>query len=282
MRCDPFRVDLAAHVYGDLSAEETRALEAHLEGCAGCREELRGLQRAAGALGEDVMFPGEAGMDWDAFAASTVQRITGLRGRAAGKAAGLAAWWHQVLRAPGWAAAAAAMLLVAGVAIGTYGALMITGGAAGDTPQVPMARTSRPALQQVLLPEAMLVDIQNNTARAGTRRYLAESRALLTSLVASPVHCGQENVDISAERAKSLQLIRRQRLIADQLESLPLARAQEVCRDLEQLFLEILSLSDCARAEQILELRRLVESRQLLLRLELLNDEMARSQSLDV
>ena len=87
-------------------------------------------------------------------------------------------------------------------------------------------------------------------------------------------HCDKDTVDIKDERAKSLELIRRQKLLADDLQTLPLARAQDVCHDLERLLIEIASLNDCARSDQIRELRELVESRQLLLRLQLVNDEM--------
>lgn len=277
-RCDVFRVDLAAHVYGDLPDDAARALEAHLRDCSGCREELRSLQRTSAALDERVMFPREAEVDWDAFAAATVRKALGAG--AASPAPGLAAWLQQVLRAPGWAAAAAALLLVAGVTLGLWGAGALSG---GSPPPLPaMAGGGARIPQENLIPAAMLADISASTAKAGTKKYLNESRALLTSLLAVPVRCGDDTVDIAVERKKSLQLLRRQRLIADQLESLPLARAREVSMDLEQLFMEILSLSDCARAEQVVELRRLVERRQLLLRLELLSDEMERSGSRDV
>ncbi len=279
--CHNLRADLAAYVYGDLAAADTRALESHLEGCAGCREELRGLQRTAASLGSDLLFPREAEVDWAAFTSRTLRRAAQARSTGARAASGFADWWKQVLRAPGWAAAAAAALLVAGVAVGTWGALTLTGTPEKTVP-APQARLEPPEGGEVILPAAMLADIQATTAKAGTQRYLAESRTLLTSLLAIPVKCGDEGVDIAAEREKSLQLLRRQRLIADQLESLPLSRAREVCADLEEFFVEILSLSDCARAEQILELRRHAESRQLMLRLKLLSDEMERRQTQDV
>ncbi len=282
MTCESLRADLAAYVYGDVTRADARALEAHVETCASCREELRGLQRTAASLGTDVLFPRESEVDWAAFAARAVRRALPARPPGTRAAAGFAEWWKQVLRAPGWAAAAAAALLVAGVAVGTWGALTLTGGPATPIPPAPRAGLDTPDSEEILLPAAMLADIEASTARAGTQRYISESRALLTSLIAIPVKCGEDSVDIAAEREKSLQLIRRQRLIADQLESLPLSRAREVCQDLEQLFLEILSLSDCARADQILELRRLVEDRQLMLRLKLLSDEMERRQTRDV
>jgi len=280
--CDQVRGDLAAHIYGDLETEADRALAEHLAGCSACREELRGLQRVAQRLRSEALeaiFPREAEVDWQAFARSTVQRATGYRTRARKDRAqpGLASWWWQVLSAPGWAGAAAGLLLLAGAAAGTYGVLSLR---PAEQPAVAAAAALPRA--ETLIPGAMLANLEATTARSGTERYLSESRALLLSLLGAPIHCEKDTLDIKDERKKSLELIRRQRLIADDLESLPLARAQDVCRDLERLFVEIASLSDCARAEQIRELRDLVESRRLLLRLDLVADEMKRATARDI
>ncbi len=287
MGCERYRIDLTALLYGDLPREEAAALEEHLEACAGCREELRDLKMTALSLDRTPLSPRESEVDWEAFAAATVQRARGYRAGQAARRAAAAGWslaglWRQPIRlTPAWASAAGALLLVVGVAVGTYGALslMTPEPIQGIPPQVVLVPTSEVVAR---LPQPMLDGIEAHTARAGTERYIADSRALLMSLLASPIRCTKETVDIKDERSRSLQLIRRQRLIADQLEDLPLARAQDVCRDLEQLLLEIIDLSDCARSEQILELRDLVQRRQLLLRMELLADEMARSAPRDV
>lgn len=49
---EKFRADLGAYLLGALSAEERVALEAHLEGCAGCRAERDDLLPVAGMLGD--------------------------------------------------------------------------------------------------------------------------------------------------------------------------------------------------------------------------------------
>jgi putative zinc finger protein len=269
--CDRFREDLAAHIYDDLDPAESRALKDHLSGCEACREELRGLQRVSLGLRSEVMFPRESEVDWEALARSTVQRATGFQKRtAAGRGAfSPAALWAALTRAPGLAAASAGLLILAGVALGTFGVLRLA--PAGPAPGT-VAAPGRSA--EMVIPGAMLANIEQSSARGSTSRYLSESRALLMSLIATPIHCEKDSVDIKDERAKALELIRRQRLIADDLETIPLARAKEVCRDLENLFIEIASLNDCARAEQIAELRRLVESRQLMLRLDLVTDQL--------
>jgi len=279
--CDHFGPELAAFIYGDLSADETKKVETHLESCAGCREELRALQRAALSLNASETFPEESEVDWAAFTASTVQRARGFKPAAARKGRqGFLAWLDQIRRAPVWAAAAGGLVLLVGVAAGTYATLTLRPGGEGAV-EMGMGLMPSVGVVPAMLPQQMLDDIEAYSAKAGTRRYLAESRAMLVSLLGSPLRCKEGNVDIRDERAKSLQLIRRQHLLADDLQSLPLSRAQDVCKDLERLLLEIASLDDCARAEQILELRKLVEQKQLLLRIDLLSDEMARSAPTD-
>jgi hypothetical protein len=276
--CDRFRADLAGHLYADLGDDEERALQAHLLSCVECRDELRSLQTLSLKLRPEVMFPHESEVDWEAFALSTVQRATGFRpGRRRARAAsGLVTWCRQVLRAPGLAVASAGLLVLVGVALGTYGVLTFR----APEPLPSVAELEKPS--GMILPGSMLANIERSSAQGSARRYLSESRALLMSLIATPLRCEKDSVDIKDERAKALELIRRQRLIADDLQSLPLARAQEVCRDLESLFIEIASLNDCARAEQISELRKLVASRQLLLRLDLVADQLKKGITSDV
>jgi anti-sigma-K factor RskA len=49
-----WRADLAAYLLGSLEAEEIEALEAHLETCEHCRDELHWLQPAIDMIGESV------------------------------------------------------------------------------------------------------------------------------------------------------------------------------------------------------------------------------------
>lgn len=49
-----WRAELAAYLLGSLEAEETEALEGHLEACERCRDELRWLQPAIDMIGESV------------------------------------------------------------------------------------------------------------------------------------------------------------------------------------------------------------------------------------
>jgi len=48
--CGERRIALGAYALGALEPEERAAIETHLAGCAGCREELAGLNRRFGDI----------------------------------------------------------------------------------------------------------------------------------------------------------------------------------------------------------------------------------------
>lgn len=48
--CKKYSVELSAYFDGELEGEELAALEAHLDGCEGCRADLQGLERLHGAM----------------------------------------------------------------------------------------------------------------------------------------------------------------------------------------------------------------------------------------
>ncbi len=52
MNCESTKAQLADYLSGQLPEPEHRALAAHLEGCAGCREELQAVQRVWRTLGK--------------------------------------------------------------------------------------------------------------------------------------------------------------------------------------------------------------------------------------
>lgn len=49
-KCEAIRLDLGAYLDGELSLSEWQAVEAHLSGCEGCREELDSLRVLTGSL----------------------------------------------------------------------------------------------------------------------------------------------------------------------------------------------------------------------------------------
>jgi hypothetical protein len=127
-----------------------------------------------------------------------------------------------------------------------------------------------------MVPEENLDILAVRLARRNTAQYLTDTRAVLITLLDVEMGCDKDKVDITAERARALELLRRQRIVATELGRVPLSRAKDVTEDLQQLLLEISSLADCAPTGDIQTLRDVVEKRQILVRMELLTQELAR------
>ena len=267
--CDPVRDALVDLHYGLLAEEDPareRLCREHLAGCAACSKELAELQLLLGALRAEEAFPEESRVDWNRFSRVTVQRATAGRKTFSQTLVGLLQGLVPA-PAPAWAAAAA-LVVAAGLAVVGYNMLP------SGQPQAPAQAA---AGSEIVMPESNIENLTVNLARQNTARYLNETRAVLVTLLDVPIHCDKKGkVDVSAERTKAMELLRRQRLVATELSRLPLARAQEVCSDLEHLLLEISTLADCARDDEIQTLRDVVEKRQIFVRMELLSQELAR------
>lgn len=260
------------------TARDVAECRTHAASCPECAEHIQRLELLTSALRADEAFPKEDKVNWDGFARATVRRaITQAQAAAAHPAgSGWGAWLSGLLRpARPWAparmawAAGGFMVAVAGVTM-----MMLSGQPRhldGPAPDETAAITMTPD------------NIDHLTvalARQNTARYLNETRAVLVTLLDVGIDCDKDKVDVSAERAKAMALLRRQRLIAAELERVPLARAQDVCNELERLLVEISTLADCARDDELQTLRDVVEKRQILVRMELLSAELARREAL--
>jgi hypothetical protein len=257
--------------YGLIAPDAERATREHVAACPACAAELENLRLLTGALRPDEAFTKEGQVDWDLFARTTVRRA--LRGDGVVVPFARLRRFLAMPARPVWAAAAASLVFVVGLGLIT-GRLPIP----YIGPQAPVPAGEPEA--QVLVPQVNLDNLTVNLARQNTAEYLRQTRAVLVTLLDVNVHCdkGEGRVDVSAERAKASELLRRQRLIAAELHRMPLARAQDVCNDLERLLLEVASLTDCTRDEEIQTLRDQIEKRQIFVRMELLGQELTRAE----
>ncbi len=111
-------------------------------------------------------------------------------------------------------------------------------------------------------------------AKSDAARYLADSRNLLLSFTGLPVPCEGENVDVSVEREISSRLLRRKQFLDRDLQDVEVARARRVANEVESLLAEIALLENCVPPEKVREIRDLVGQRQLMMRIEMLTDEL--------
>jgi hypothetical protein len=244
------------HYYAALAATEEDALLHHLASCPACAREWIAVRRSLDAADAATVFPLEAEVDWRQFTRATVARA-----RAAdteGRGAPLRPWPIAIPAAAGLAALAAAAVV----------ALM-------------MARVPQPASQaggsppDVSLLESVQV-LEGRLARRGAARYLTDSRALLVNILGTASRCRRPDgrYDISLEKEKSRQLLRRKNLYETDLRPLEDQRLATLLRQLESVLMEVTALDDCASARQIHDLREQIETRQIVLRIDLVTRAM--------
>ncbi|MGD8375990.1 MAG: zf-HC2 domain-containing protein [Acidobacteriota bacterium] len=253
--CDRQAERLTLHASGDLPPSQAREVEAHLAGCAACREELEALRRTLGRLRPREFYPREAEVDWDRLAAATVARVA--------REGNVVPFRPPAWRRPAVLARAAAVILAVGI-----GAVVLR----APAPERPEADGS-------VMSEGFQQRLEVNLARADTRKYLEQSRLVLLNVLESPVRCSKDEQDISAAREKSIQLLRTKLRLRDELSRPELARAAELCNQVEGILTEISTLQDCADLERIQTLREAVRRNQLLLKMGVLQGELGGSRA---
>ncbi len=270
-RCEAFQENLTLYCSGDLLASDARELEQHLASCESCEAERRALMATIESLDRSVFYPHEDQVGWDRFAAET-----------AGLATGKVVPFRKRFLRPVILARAAAVVLAVGLGwvalqpqVGVAPMVMPpVGGLASPQAEVPVGTSASPETTPMVMSADFQRRLELNLAREETRQYLTQSRDLLLSVLESPVRCSKNQLDITAERKKSMELLRRKQFLRDDLDRPELARAAELCDRLEGILTEISTLKDCADMETIQQLRDAVKRNQLLVKIRVAEKEL--------
>jgi putative zinc finger protein len=261
--CERYQEDLTLLAWGDLSPQAAAAVEAHLSECGACFREREALSRVVAALAPRTALAREAEIDWERFAAETVARverespskIVTFRRRA------------RLGFRPALVLKAAGVVLAAGLV--TVAILKLP---AGQRPAAGSREGTEPVA--TLVSAEFQQRVEMSLARQGTQRYLEQSRAVLINVLDAPVRCAKNQIDISAERQRSIELLRSKQLLQDALERPELERAAQLCDQLEGVLTEISTLKDCADLERIRDLRAAVQRNQLLVKIRVAEQEL--------
>jgi hypothetical protein len=258
--------------YAALPAADRESLDRHLAACPACASDWEALRLALDAADPETVFPMEAEVDWDRQARDTVARarIAAAAAREGDVPLPDAVRRPYVTLAPAaarWAALAAAAVVAV---------LLVTGWPGRRAPgpgDVSQGPGDQPTAESVRESAAL---IETRLARRGATRYLTDSRVLLLNLVQAPARCRKADgeFDITFEKEKSRELLRRKNLHEGNLDTLRDRRLSDLVGQMESLLIQVTSLGDCASARQLHELREEIERRQILLRIDLLTREM--------
>ena len=238
---------------GALEGREADEARAHVDGCAGCAEELARLRPALELSALDPVRTAEPPLGLPALLARVNARLDDA---AAGKPrlGGRAAW---LLPAGALAAGLAVFLLW--------------------PPHPPPTAPSTPAVgarAQVAVPEDVLGRMERTVTRAQTARYLDEAQDLLLT-VAAPRRCARQSrrVDVEQEAERSRELLARRALLVG-TSGQDVASARPVLRDVEYVLREVASLPSCARERDLEAIQREVSRMNLLMKIDLMTREL--------
>jgi len=253
LSCRRTRGRLTQRFYNLLNSRRQLALDRHLRGCSACRAEWDATRTALQRIDSATVFPYESQVDWQRFTRDTVAKARQAE----------SAREQQALPGPGWrgtrpllawGGSLAALLIAIAMILPRFGG-----------PEAP--QTARPAA----VAAQSTLNLQRNVARQGAARYLRDSRSLLVGLIEAPVRCRRADgeYDLSLERERSRQLLRKKNLYLGSLDGPGDQRLVDLVQQLEALLLQVSSFDDCTTARQIHELRDAIQSRQILMRIDL-------------
>lgn len=134
--------------------------------------------------------------------------------------------------------------------------------------------------------DAALARLERNVAREQAVRYLADAQDVLVNVAASPRDCEREapsatlapapesRVNLVAESRRSRELLARRTLLVEADEAAVMS-ARPVLEDVEEMLREVASLEACTRPRDLARLREEMEKRQLLMKMRLMQRELA-------
>jgi len=249
---------------GALEGQEAAAARAHVGRCPRCRADHDEVVALMARLGEDPVRGAEPDLPLPVLVALVNARVE--RALTGPKAAG---GWRLVLLPVAVAAAVAAWFLVPPV-VDPFRP-------AGD----PSRRAPAVAAQAPVVSAGALLRLERNVAREQAALYLAEAQDVLVNVAASPRDCErtepparEARVDLEAESRRSRELLARRALLveADEAAVLP---ARPVLDDVDQMLREVATLESCARARDLARLREQMDKRNLLMKMRLMQRELA-------
>lgn len=247
---------------GELDAEREEALRVHLETCRPCRDEvarLRALSAEADALAKETQEAMDS-VDWAALPARIAARLPvrtrpGLRP---------ATGWRAALNGPRLRPVLAGLL--AGIVLG------------GAAVFIALRRPSVRALAEPYFASGEFLDrVELEMARRQTLDYLDRSRYLILDVLDEP--SGSEAAaagPLASQEARDLMT--RKKYLDPQLDKFRMAKAKDLCDQIELLVFELTQLSPEVGAAEVERIRILVRDRQILMKIRLVKKELERSE----
>jgi hypothetical protein len=258
-----YRRRLGLLASGVLDSGEANRLLQHVASCPSCRVELEGLERTTRALESDAALDRPLPISSEALRTRVFARIHASPRPSASRPA--------FVFAPALSAAA---LVGAGLLAGLLAARMMT--PVDVLPEFAAAGRIDTFADTAVNDAAFYERLEKTQVRADAARYLADAQDILVQ-VRSAADCpdsAQDNVDVTREAQTSRKLLkRRAALVSGSGETLLAARG--VLEEVEGLLQQVAELPQCTRRSDVDAIARRVESRNLLMKIDMVSQELA-------
>lgn len=239
--------DLVLHYYGELPGNMEQAAAAHLASCPACRVEYTRLQRVLGTIDETSVTPEVPASLERTVWARLEPNLRRQRRR----------WTFRMLLSPAPLALAAAVVLLV---VGAF--LAGREFPASVPPAGPATTNGSDAIRERIL----LVDLGD---------HLDRSQMVLVELV-SGAETGE--VDMSAERHRAEQLVADNRLYRQAAEQTGDTAISDLLDEIERVLTELAVSPDQVPAADLADVRRRVESRDLLFKVRVVSSKLRERQ----
>ncbi|MGD9346636.1 MAG: zf-HC2 domain-containing protein [Candidatus Aminicenantes bacterium] len=264
--CKRINRDLVAFLYGELDPQERERVKSHLNSCPRCQGELEGIKeltRTADSLKGD-MEETMASVDWDALPNTISDAVFDRRSVLLPRARRRNFW--ETLFFPRFKPLYATLL--AGLILGSLATLII----------VRTSLSKRSPGESFFVTQEFLERVELEMARRDTLDYLEKSQYVLLDFVqASPERTRQAwRRDLVSQVTE--ELLAKKRYINPQLDKFRMAKAKEICDQIEFLFFELTQISDQLSEEDLQKIQNLIDENQLLLKIKLLKKDLEESE----
>ncbi|MGQ9800689.1 MAG: anti-sigma factor family protein [Candidatus Saccharicenans sp.] len=260
-KCRQYKKDWPGFISRQLTPERMDAMSRHLQACSFCREELE-QQRRLLAMADN--FKEElkqvmATVDWESLPAVIASRLPE-KEECPVTATADTGWrlWK-------WQPLAAGLFL--GLVLGGALTFLVF---RNREPGQPTTRQET----GIFMPAELVDRVDLALARKETIDYLEKSQYLLLDILQT----GEAPASTLLQQERIRQLLTDKKYLNNQLDDLRLMKARAICNQIELLFLELSQLSPEVSAAELERLRKMIEDKQLLLKINLVKKELQQSE----
>ena len=263
-KCHKVKENLVAFLSEELTGEERTFVESHLDDCPQCSRELGELRvvfEEADSLGPEIQETLDS-VDWDLFPKRIAANVFDQEAVLVHQKEKRRFW--DFLSQPKFRPVMAGVL--AGVVLGSFVTFMFL-----RSPRVPGQ------LNLAMTPE-FLDNVELELTRRQTIDYLDQSQYLLIDLVqaSSTEELTEWKSGISSQKAR--ELLSKKKYINPQLSRFRMAKAKAICDQIELLFYELAQMQDEMTDEEFGQIQRLIEEKQILLKIKIVRQELKKSE----